>query len=298
MTAELLDGRRYAEMIREELASESVERQADLGYVPVLAIVVLRDRAEMGSAALESASDVYVRQLRRTARTVGITARVVELPTHSSASELLATLARLNAEALVHGIIVQLPLPAHLDRSILLDAIDPAKDVDGIGAISAGALFLNQPARVPATCAAVMEVLDRAKVPLAGRRVVVVGASAVVGRPLALLLLRRDATVSICHIYTRDLPAFTRQAEVLVAAAGKPGLITADHVRPGAVVVDVGINVLPTGGVVGDVDYAAVRAVAGALTPVPGGVGPLTNLMVMRQTLRSLDDHREPGGAR
>lgn len=283
MSAAILDGRVFAAEIQRELRELATARQAAVGYQPVLAIVIVRDR--IGA----SASDVYVRQLRRAARAVGVASRVIELATDVAAPELLSAIQRLNDDAIVHGIIVQLPLPPHLGREILLDAIDPIKDVDGISATNAGNLFLNLPARVPATCAAVMELLARAQIALDGMRAVVVGASAVVGKPLALMLLRQDATVSVCHIYTHDLPAFTRQADVLVSAAGKPKLITAEMVRPGAVVVDVGINVLPDGQVVGDVDFEPVRQVAGAITPVPGGIGPLTNLMVLRQTLSQLD---------
>jgi len=284
VSAAILDGRVFAAEIARELGELAAARRVELGYTPTLAIVVVRD--QIG----DSASDVYVRQLRRAARTVGLASRLVEMPLRSTPADVLTAIARLNDDASVHGIIVQLPLPPHLGRDLLLDAIAPEKDVDGIGATNAGNLFLNLPAKVPATCAAVMELLDRTAVALDGRRVVIVGASAVVGRPLALMLLRRDATVSVCHIYTQDLPSFTRQADVLIAAAGVPRLIRAEMVQPGAVVIDVGINVLPDGRVVGDVDFDAVCAVAGAITPVPGGVGPLTNLMVMRQTLQHIGD--------
>jgi methylenetetrahydrofolate dehydrogenase (NADP+)/methenyltetrahydrofolate cyclohydrolase len=282
LSAASLDGRVFAAEILRELQDLAAARREELGFQPSLAIVIIRDRIG------ESASDVYVRQLRRTARQVGLSSRVIELPTSADAADLLAALARLNDDETVHGIIVQLPLPPHIGRAVLLDAIAPAKDVDGISATNAGNLFLNQPALVPATCAAVMELLDRAEIDLDGQRAVIVGASAVVGRPLALMMLHRNATVTVCHIYTQDLPDFTRQADILVAAAGVPKLITADMVRPGAVVIDVGINVLPDGQVVGDVDFASVYDIAGAISPVPGGIGPLTNLMVLRQTLRHL----------
>lgn len=282
MSAAILDGRVFAAEIQRELQDRAAARRAELGFQPSLAIVVIRDHIG------ESASDVYVRQLRRTARQVGLSSRVLELPTSADAAELLALLARLNDDETVHGIIVQLPLPPHIGRDVLLDAISPAKDVDGISATNAGNLFLNLPALVPATCAAVMELLDRAEIDLDGQRAVIVGASAVVGRPLALMLLHRNATVTVCHIYTQDLPSFTRQADILVAAAGVPKLIKADMVRPGAIVIDVGINVLPDGQVVGDVDFDSVYDIAGAITPVPGGIGPLTNLMVLRQTLHHL----------
>ncbi len=283
MSAAILDGRVFALEIQRELQELALARKATLGFTPVLAIVVVRD--QIG----DSASDVYVRQLKRAARTVGLSSRLVELAGNTTAETLLAALERLNADESVQGIIVQLPLPPNLGRELLLDAIVPAKDVDGISATNAGNLFLNLPARVPATCAAVMELLDRANIPLDGARVVIVGASAVVGRPLGLLLLHRHATVTWCHIYTQDLAAFTRQADILISATGVPGLITAAMVKAGAVVVDVGISLLSNGQVVGDVDFAAVRQVAGAITPVPGGIGPLTNLMVMRQTVLPLE---------
>ena len=282
MSATILAGTTYAPAIRAELAALATEHQRRFGYAPELAIVSLRAQES------KSASDVYVHQLRRAARVVGVVARVVELPLTTTAAELHAVLADLNVDVRVRGIIVQLPLPPHLGRETLLDVIDPAKDVDGSSATNAGNLFLNLPALVPATCAAVMEILDRAAIPIAGQRVVVIGASAVVGRPLALMLLRRDATVSICHIYTEDVSAFTRVADIIIVAAGKPNLLQASMVFPGTVVIDVGINILPDGSVTGDVDFAAVSEVASMITPVPGGVGPLTNLMVLRQTLLSL----------
>ena len=214
---------------------------------------------------------------------------LVNLPRKTSDDRLRAAIETLNADAAVQGILVQLPLPPHLSQRTVADAMDPRKDVDGISFRSAGNLFLKLPSFVPSTCAAVLDLLDRSEISVAGRRVVVVGASNVVGKPLAFSLLHRDATVTICHIYTENLPQWTRQAEVLIAAAGKAGLITGEMVQPGAVVIDVGINVQPDGGLVGDVDFASVSEVAGALTPVPGGVGQLTNLMVVKQTLLARD---------
>jgi methylenetetrahydrofolate dehydrogenase (NADP+) / methenyltetrahydrofolate cyclohydrolase len=281
VSATILDGRAMAAEIQQELRDLASERAAELSAMPELAMVAVHE-------AGASAGRMYLRQLARVARATGIVPRQVILPHETAAADLLDTLRILNADPAVHGIVVQLPLPPHISRDALLDAIAPEKDVDGISATSAGNLFLRQPAFVPATCAAVMELLDRARIPLAGRRVVLVGASPVVGRPLALMLLHRDATVTVTHVYTRDLPSFTRLGEILIAAAGVPDLITRDHVREGAVVVDVGINVLPGGQVVGDVAFDDVRDVAGAISPVPGGVGPLTSLMVMRQTLAHL----------
>jgi methylenetetrahydrofolate dehydrogenase (NADP+)/methenyltetrahydrofolate cyclohydrolase len=279
VSAAILDGRVFAAEILRTLQARAAAVRAAIGFQPSLAIVVIRDGIG------DNPSDVYVRQLRRTARQVGLSSRVVELPLATTPEKLLDAIQRLNNDETVHGIIVQLPLPPHIGRDVLLDAIVPAKDVDGISATNAGNLFLGLPAKVPATCAAVMELLERAGIALDGQRVVIVGASAVVGRPLALMLLRHHATVTVCHIHTVDLPSFTRQADILVAAAGVPRLITPAMVGPETTVIDVGINVLPDGQVVGDVAFEAVCEVAKAITPVPGGIGPLTNLMVMQQML-------------
>lgn len=180
-----------------------------------------------------------------------------------------------------------MPLPAHLSQKMVADTVAPAKDIDGISPGSAGNLFLGLPSFLPSTAAAVIEILDRYRIPLAGKRVVILGRSNVVGKPLALMLLQRNATVSVCHSRTRDLTTLTRQADVLIAAVGRPRLVTAEMVRPGAVVIDVGINALPEGGIVGDVDFEAVREVAAAITPTPGGVGPLTNVMLLKQCVRA-----------
>jgi methylenetetrahydrofolate dehydrogenase (NADP+) / methenyltetrahydrofolate cyclohydrolase len=225
----------------------------------------------------------------RTAGTIGVDASVITLSDDIDNAGLRACIEALNADDAVQGILIQLPLPPHLSQLTVAEAIDPRKDVDGISLRSAGNLFLRLPSFVPSTSAAVVEILDRSRIPLAGRRAVVVGASNVVGKPLAFLLLHRDATVTVCHIYTRDLAAWTRQADVLVSAAGKAGLITAGMVKPGAAVIDVGINVRENGTITGDVAFDTVADVAGAITPVPGGVGQLTNLMLLKQTLLAQD---------
>jgi methylenetetrahydrofolate dehydrogenase (NADP+) / methenyltetrahydrofolate cyclohydrolase len=274
MPARILDGREMSVAVRAELRELAAARAAALGHPPGLAVV---------RVGADPSSEVYARRLVRAAESIGAAARVEALPEAIDDEELRARLRTLNADATVQGILMQFPLPPHLSQRTVAETIDPAKDVDGISLGSAGNLFLHLPTFVPSTSAAVMEMLDRGGIPLAGRRAVVVGASNVVGKPLAFMLLHRDATVTVCHRATRDLGAWTRQAEILVVAAGKPGLVTGEMVREGAAVVDVGINVLPDGEVVGDVDQESVRAVAGALTPVPGGVGPLTNLMVLKQ---------------
>lgn len=274
----MLDGRAFAHDLRAELQAEALETERRYGRRAGLAIV------RVGESA---ASTVYSRSLLRAADLIGLEARVIPLDAGITEPELRAAIEALNADDTVDGVLVQLPLPPHLSQRIVAEALDPRKDVDGISLLSAGNLFLRLPTFVPSTCSAVLEMLDRAQVRVSGRRVVVVGASNTVGKPLALLLLYRGAAVTICHIATRDLAHWTRQAEVLVVAVGKPGLITGDMVRPGATVIDVGISVREDGGVVGDVAGESVDAVAGALSPVPGGVGQLTNLMLLAHTLRA-----------
>lgn len=273
MPARMLDGREMAAAVRSDLVRLAAVRTAQLGHAPGLAIV------RVGN---DPASVVYTRRLVQQAERIGVAPREVQLPDTSDDEHLRASLRALNDNATVQGILMQLPLPPHLSQRSVAETIDATKDVDGISLRSAGDLFLHLPTFVPSTCAAVMEILDRAGVPLAGHRAVVVGASNVVGKPLAFMLLHRDATVTVCNRATRDLAGWTRQADILVVAAGQPGLVTGEMVRPGATVVDVGINVLPDGEVVGDVDQETVREVAGALTPVPGGIGPLTNLMLLK----------------
>jgi len=276
MTARILDGRRSARAVRDDLTAMAASDEARYGIPAGLAIV---------RVGQDPSSQVYTRALLRASERVGVRATMVSLPEEIDAAGLRACIEVLNADTSIHGILMQLPLPQHLSQRLVAETIDPRKDVDGISTRSAGDLFLRLPTFVPSTCAAVLEMLDRSEIHLRGERVVVVGASNVVGKPLAFLLLHRDATVTVCHIFTRDLAEQTRQASVVIVAAGKPGLLTATMVRPGATVIDVGINVQPDGSLIGDVDAAGVMAVAGALSPVPGGVGQLTNLMLLKQTL-------------
>ena len=276
MTARILDGRRIARAVRDDLTAMAASDEARYGIPAGLAIV---------RVGQDPSSQVYTRALLRASERVGVRATMVSLPEEIDAAGLRACIEVLNADTSIHGILMQLPLPQHLSQRLVAETIDPRKDVDGISTRSAGDLFLRLPTFVPSTCAAVLEMLDRSEIHLRGERVVVVGASNVVGKPLAFLLLHRDDTVTVCHIFTRDLAEQTRQASVVIVAAGKPGLLTATMVRPGATVIDVGINVQPDGSLIGDVDAAGVMAVAGALSPVPGGVGQLTNLMLLKQTL-------------
>jgi len=235
----------------------------------------------------DAASGVYSKAILRVAEEVGIKASLEQLPTITPADELRSILLRLNNDETAQGIIVQMPLPAHLSQKMVADTVSASKDIDGISPRSAGNLFLGLPSFLPSTAAAVMEILERTRTELAGKRVVILGRSNVVGKPLIMMLLQKNATVTICHSRTVNLARFTREADVLIAAVGQANLINADMVRSGAVVIDVGINTSPEGRIVGDVDFASVRQVAGSLTPTPGGVGPLTNILLLKQCVQA-----------
>jgi methylenetetrahydrofolate dehydrogenase (NADP+)/methenyltetrahydrofolate cyclohydrolase len=286
MSARIIDGKAVAARVREEVAREI----AATGLTPGLATVLVGD---------DPASAVYVRMKREDSAEVGIESFHHEPGGDVSAEELGALIRDLDADARVHGILLQLPLPDHLDQDEFISLIDPAKDVDGLTAANAGLLMQGRAeAMVPCTPAGVMELLTDSGAELEGARTVVLGRSILVGKPLAQLLLAANATVTHCHSRTRDLPAVCREADVLIAAVGSPGLVTADMVREGATVIDVGTN-RTDAGLVGDVDFEAVRERAGAITPVPGGVGPMTRAMLLVNTLRAArrgTATRTPGG--
>jgi len=294
MTAHILDGRAMGAEIKAELRDD-IRRYIEVtGRAPGLVIV------RVGG---DAASGVYSKVILRVAEEVGIKASLEQLPTLTSADELRSLLVLLNNDESVQGIIVQMPLPAHLSQKMVADTVSASKDIDGISPRSAGNLFLGLPSFLPSTAAAVMEILERTRTVLAGKRVVILGRSNVVGKPLSMMLLQKNATVTVCHSRTVDLPKFTRQADVLITAIGKAQSINADMVRPGAVVIDVGINTTLEGGIVGDVDFASVREVAGSLTPTPGGVGPLTNVLLLKQCMQAawsmldieMPDHHSAG---
>jgi len=264
--------------IRAELRDDIGRYVEERGKAPGLVIVLVGG---------DAASGVYSKAILRLAGEVGMRARLEQLPAYTSPEELRELLIQLNHDNDTQGIIVQMPLPAHLSQKMVADTISAAKDIDGISPRSAGNLFLSLPSLLPSTAAAVMEILERLHIPLAGKRVVIVGRSNVVGKPLAMMLLQKNSTVTVCHSRTKNLSGYTLQADVLVTAVGHANLVTADMVRPGAVVIDVGINALPGGGIVGDIDFASVQQVAGALTPTPGGVGPLTNIMLLKQCMQA-----------
>ena len=274
MTATIIDGRAIAGELREDLKAQ-VAALRERGVAPHLAVAVLGD---------DPAARSYVRAIERAAAAVDAVCTVHRLPDTAGEDDLGTLLDALGADGSVHGVIVQTPLPAGLDITAIGARIRVEKDVDGLNPTSAGRLALGLPSYPPATAAAVMEAAHRAGIELRGTRAVVIGRSAVVGKPVALLLLREDATVTLCHSRTVDLPAVAREADLLVVAVGRARMVGADYVRPGAVVIDVGINEVE-GKMVGDVDAVAVAEIAGAITPVPGGIGPLTNVMLLRNTI-------------
>ena len=277
MAARILDGKALAAQIRSHV-KEEVGRLAQRGIRPGLAVVLAGDNP---------ASAVYVRNKARACEEAGVRSQVFELPSSVAQSELLERVSALNADPAVHGILVQLPLPRHVDAGKVLQAVAPAKDVDGFHAAHMAALLAGRAEVLPCTPAGVMRLLQHYRVPLAGRHAVVLGRSDIVGKPLALLFLQSDATVTICHSKSVNMGSITREADILVAAVGRPKLVGAAMVKPGACVVDVGVNRLADGSLAGDVDFDAVKNVAGWITPVPGGVGPMTIAMLLENCLRA-----------
>ena len=279
MAARILDGKALAASIRAGV-KDKVARLAQRGLRPGLAVILAGD---------DAASRVYVRNKVRACEETGVRSRLVELPATVAEAELLARVRELNEDAAVHGILVQLPLPRQVNAARVLEAVSPAKDVDAFHDANLGALLAGKPGLVPCTPAGVMRLIDHAGVPVAGRRAVVIGRSNIVGKPLALLLLQRDATVTVCHSKTTDLAAVARQADLLVAAIGRAKLVGADMVKPGACVIDVGVNRASDGSLAGDVDFEPVKNIAGWITPVPGGVGPMTIAMLLENCLAAAD---------
>ncbi|MBI4340126.1 MAG: bifunctional methylenetetrahydrofolate dehydrogenase/methenyltetrahydrofolate cyclohydrolase FolD [Chloroflexi bacterium] len=288
MTATVIDGAAIAQQVRGEVASQAQATERQHGVRPGLAVVLVGDNP---------ASASYVRSKERACQEVGIATQTFHLPQDTPHQEVMAMVERLNADSSYHGILTQLPFPPQVHEPQVLRSLDPAKDVDGLHPYNVGLLAMGQPRFIPATPYGVQQLLVRTGNDPGGKHVVVCGRSNLVGKPLALLLAQKlagaNATVTICHTGTRDLPEFTRQADILVAAVGRAGVIRADMVKGGAVVIDVGINRVEDRSrrqgyrLVGDVDYEAVKEVAGAITPVPGGVGPMTVAMLLVNTLRA-----------
>ncbi len=288
MTATVIDGKQMAEEIRGEVAEETRALRERLGITPGLAAVLVGG---------DPASAVYVRNKRRACDEADMVSETIQLPEETTQEELIGLVRQLNADPRFHGILVQLPLPPHIEEREVILSIDPDKDVDGMHPINGGRLMEGSPRFLPATPAGVQQMLVRSGNDPAGKHVVIVGRSNIVGKPLATLLMQKapgaNATVTVCHTGTRDLPALTRQADIVVAAIGRPRALTADMVAEGAVVIDVGINRVDDATrksgyrLVGDVDYDAVAEKASAITPVPGGVGPMTIAMLLTNTLRA-----------
>lgn len=279
MSAQLIDGNLLAKKLRSEIAAHAANLTAK-GTKPGLAVLLVGE---------DPASQVYVRNKVKACEEAGFYSLLEKHTKEFSQAELLKRIHELNEDPNIHGILVQLPLPAHIDSHLVLEAIDPYKDVDGFHVANAGALMVGAPIFIPCTPYGSMKMLESIDYPIRGARAVIVGASNIVGKPMAMLLLQAGATITICNSKTKDLSAHTKEADILVVATGRPKMITADMVKPGAVVIDVGINRLPDGKLCGDVDFEGVKNVAGWITPVPGGVGPMTITMLLQNTLEAAE---------
>lgn len=292
MASRLLDGKALAERVRKGVAEEVARLKAEHGRAPGLMVVIVGD---------DPASRVYVRNKRKACDEAGIGGELLRLPAETTRAELLATLDRLNADPAVHGILVQLPLPRQIDERAVIERVDPMKDVDGFHPVNAGLLAIGTPRFVPCTPLGIREMLLHEGVETKGARAVVLGRSQIVGKSMALLLMQKgqggDATVTVCHTATRDTPTIAREADILVAAMGRPEAVRGDWIKPGAVVIDVGIHRREDGSLCGDVLQTEAQEVASLLTPVPGGVGPMTVAMLLRNTLDAFKMSL-PGGGR
>lgn len=279
MPAQLIDGNALAKQLRSEIAQKAAVLTSK-GTQPGLAVIIVGE---------DPASKVYVRNKVKACEDAGFLSILDQHPQDFSEQALLARIAELNADPKIHGILVQLPLPNHINSHLVLEAIDPLKDVDGFHVANAGALMVGAPIFRPCTPYGSMKMLESINYPIRGARAVIVGASNIVGKPMAMLLLQAGATITICNSKTKDLAAHTKEADILVVATGKPKMITADMVKPGAAVIDVGINRQADGKLCGDVDFENVKNVAGWITPVPGGVGPMTITMLLQNTLEAAE---------
>ena len=277
MSAEVIDGKRIAEEIRSEVRMETEQLKAS-GLVPGLAVILVGG---------DPASGVYVGSKERACKEMGFYSEVHRLPAETTQAELLELVHRLNDSKEIHGILVQLPLPAHIHEKAVIDAISVEKDVDGFSPQSTGNLVIGDESLLPCTPAGVIELIKRSGTDIAGKHAVVIGRSNIVGKPVAMLLLRENATVTVCHSRTENMEEIASSADILVVAIGKPKAIDSRYVKPGAIVIDVGVNRLDTGKLAGDVDFDDCLDTAGAMTPVPGGVGPMTIAMLMKNTLKA-----------
>lgn len=281
MGAQIIDGKAVASAIREELKAR-VTRLTELGKIPGLSVILVGDNP---------ASKVYVRNKEKACRSIGMRSEVIHMDAETTQEQLLKKIDELNANPSVDGILVQLPVPKHIDPWAVILRIDPQKDVDGFHPVNTGALFSGEPSLVACTAKGCIELLKRYNIPISGKNAVVVGRSNIVGKPAALLLLSENATVTMCHSRTQDLGVVTRMADILVVAIGRAGFITRDMVKPGAVVIDVGMNKNSEGKLCGDVDFEKVKEIAGFITPVPGGVGPMTIAELLSNTVEAAEQN-------
>ena len=275
--AQLIDGKAISKAIRAEIKEEVARLTAD-GLTPGLAVVIVGE---------DPASEVYVRNKAKACESCGLYSEVHRLPEETTQAELLALVDKLNRQDNLHGILVQLPLPKHIDSDAVIEAIAPEKDVDAFSPINVGKIVINNFTLAPCTPAGVIELIKRSGIEISGQNCVIIGRSNIVGKPLAMLMLHNNATVTICHTRTRDLPGVAQQADILVAAVGRPNFVTGDMIKPGAVVIDVGVNRLEDGTLCGDVDFAAAEPLASYITLVPGGVGPMTIAMLLKNTVEA-----------
>lgn len=278
MAATIIDGKKVAAEIREEVKAEVAELRGK-GLAPKLAVILVGD---------DPASVVYARSKEKSCSNVGIDFELFNLPGSASEDEVLGLIARLNGDDSVHGIMIELPLPKHLNKQKILEAVDPKKDVDGVHPINRGYILSGGEGLFPATPQSCIEIMLRTGIEIKGKNAVIVGRGETVGKPLIFMMLNQNATVTVCHTKTADLAYHTRQADILIAAVGKAKMIKADMIKPGAVVVDAGINEIEGGGICGDVDFENAKEVAGAITPVPGGVGSLTTVLIQKNVLKAM----------
>jgi methylenetetrahydrofolate dehydrogenase (NADP+) / methenyltetrahydrofolate cyclohydrolase len=283
---QLIDGKAMAEDVKRDLSGRIERLKSEADIQPGLAVILVGN---------DSASETYVRGKIRDCHQVGIRSELIRLPEDTSEETLLEEIDRLNEDPSFHGILVQLPLPRQISAERVIHRIRPEKDVDGFHPVNVGRMVIGQESFLPCTPYGIMEMLRRAGIPVAGKHAVVVGRSNIVGKPIAMLLQQANATVTMCHSRTEDLPSHTRRADILVVAVGKAHVIGAEHVRPGAVVIDVGINRTPEGRLTGDVDLEAVRSIVSHITPVPGGVGPMTRAMLLVNTVQAAERAAEVG---
>jgi len=276
--AVIIDGKKIAQDIINEMKAQSQQLKERAGTIPGLAVILVGN---------DPSSKIYIRNKENACKTAAFFSREFKLSQDTSAKEILAIIRELNGDAKIHGILVQLPLPKHIDPNTIIEAIDPRKDVDGFHPYNLGRLFTGNPYHMACTPKGILELMDRSAIPIEGKRAVIVGRSNIVGKPVALMLLNRHATVTVCHTKTQDLSLVTRQAEILIAAAGKPEMIRANMVGEGAAIIDVGINKMDDGRLVGDVAFSEVFEKASYITPVPGGVGPMTIAMLLVNTLNA-----------